>query len=396
MLENVTPIGLLSLLLAASPTTTAVKLWATSYNDHALYTLNLAHEGLTVTSKSLDCGSEPTWMTLDKRKSTLYCLNEGWGGQGGLTSYKVNKDSTLKTLDILPILKSPVSATLYGPNNNGLAIAHYDTSTFSSFDVKDTSKLALSQNETYTMAGPGPVPDRQDVPHLHHTIIDPTNKFMVVPDLGADRLHVYALQKGSIEWTEIDPVVALPGSGPRHGVFATAGPNTFFYVLNELSNTISGYKVTYAQDKLKMTLLFNFSSHGPGGSVPAGTKAAELKISPDQRFVIASSRGENSLMMPNLDPRNSTAVPSDPLITFKIDGSTGALVHVQTAAAGGRNPRGFNINKAGTLVASALQDDNRVVVFERDVCSGELVGVVGWATVGEGDGNGPNYTLFDE
>jgi 6-phosphogluconolactonase (cycloisomerase 2 family) len=129
------------------------------------------------------------------------------------------------------------------------------------------------------MAGPGPVPDRQDVPHLHHTIIDPTKRFMVVPDLGADLLRVYALQKGSIAWTEIDPVVALPGSGPRHGVFATAGPNTFFYVLNELSNTISGYKVTYAPGALKMTRLFDFSSHGPGGSVPAGTKAAELKIS---------------------------------------------------------------------------------------------------------------------
>lgn len=123
MLTNVTPKGLLSLLLVA-PSAATVKLWATSYNDHAIYTLNLAHQGLAVTSKSLDCGSEPTWMTLDKGKSTLYCLNEGWGGEGSLTSYKVNEDSTLKTIDILPVLKSPVSATLYGPNNNGLAIAH--------------------------------------------------------------------------------------------------------------------------------------------------------------------------------------------------------------------------------------------------------------------------------
>ncbi|KAK7940819.1 uncharacterized protein PG986_013206 [Apiospora aurea] len=388
--------GLLSLLLLLASPTAAVKLWATSYNDHAIYTLNLAGKGLTVTSKSLDCGSEPTWMTLDKGRSTLYCLNEGWGGEGSLTSYKINDDATLQTLDILPTLKSPVSASLYGPNNNGLAVAHYDTSTFSSFDVKDTSSLSLSQNETYTMAGPGPVPDRQDVPHLHHTILDPTKKFLVVPDLGADLLRVYALQKGSIEWAEIDPVKALPGSGPRHGVFATAGTKTFFYVLNELSNTITGYKVTYAKGALTMDRLFDFSSHGPGASVPAGTKAAELKISPDQRFVIASSRGENSLMMPNLDPRNSTAVPSDPLISFRIDRATGALAHVQTAPAGGRNPRGFNINRAGTLVASALQDDNRVVVFARDVRSGELTGVVGWAVVGERDGNGPNYTLFDE
>ncbi|KAK7988172.1 hypothetical protein PG989_008487 [Apiospora arundinis] len=397
MVNDVAPKGLLSLLLlTASPTAAAVRLWATSYNDHALYSLRLQYKDLSVTSKSLDCGSEPTWMTLDKGKSTLYCLNEGWGGNSSITSYKVNEDASLETLDILPVLKSPVSAELYGPNNNGLAVAHYDTSTFSSFDVKDTSSLALSQNETYTMAAPGPVPARQDVPHLHHTILDPSKRFMVVPDLGADLLRVYSLKRGSIAWTEIDPVQALPGSGPRHGVFATAGHNTFFYVLNELSNTISGYKVTYAHGALKMSRIFDVSSHGPGGSVPAGTSAAELKISPDQKFIIASSRGENSLTMPNFDPKNSTAIPSDPLISFKIDRATGSLTHVQTAPAGGRNPRGFSINKAGTLVAAALQDDNRVVVWERNISSGELVNIAGWATVGEGVGNGPNYALFDE
>lgn len=123
MVNDTIPRGLLSLLLVASPVA-AVRLWATSYNDHALYSLRLQYEGLTVTAKSLDCGSEPTWMTLDKGKSTLYCLNEGWGGNSSLTSYKVNEDASLETLDVLPVLKSPVSAALYGPNNNGLAVAH--------------------------------------------------------------------------------------------------------------------------------------------------------------------------------------------------------------------------------------------------------------------------------
>lgn len=68
----------------------------------------------------------------------------------------------------------------------------------------------------------------------------------------------------------------------------------------------------------------------------------------------------------------------------------------QIAPAGGRNPRGFSLNKAGTLVASALQDDNRVVIYKRNVMTGRLGGVVAYATVGEGDSNGPNYVLFNE
>ena len=69
---------------------------------------------------------------------------------------------------------------------------------------------------------------------------------------------------------------------------------------------------------------------------------------------------------------------------------------MQRAPAGGRNPRGFSLNKAGDLVASALQDDNRVVVYKRDVKTGLLGEAVAYATVGAGENNGPNYVIFDE
>ncbi|RYO83241.1 hypothetical protein DL766_004686 [Monosporascus sp. MC13-8B] len=394
MLLNSLSAGLLSLLLATP--SSAVLLWATSYNDHTVTSLNLKGRELKTVAKSTDCGSEPTWLTLNKGQSVLYCLNEGWGGASSITSYRTLADGTLETLDVLPVLKSPVSSTLYGPNKSGLAIAHYDTSTFSTFSVGDVRELALAQNETYTLAKPGPVPDRQSVPHLHDAILDPTGKFILSPDLGADLVRVYAVKPDSIEWTELDPVKAAPGSGPRHGAFAVAGKRTFFYLLNELSNTITGYRVTYkAGSALEFVRIFDVSSHGPGGSVPKGTLAAEIEVSPDQRFVLISSRFENSLTIPNFDKANSTRLPSDPIVSFKIDRS-GALELVQEAPAGGRNPRGFSLNRAGTLVASALQDDNRVVIIERDVRSGRLGKIVAWATVGEGQGNGPSYVLFNE
>lgn len=112
--------------------------------------------------------------------------------------------------------------------------------------------------------------------------------------------------------------------------------------------------------------------------------------------MVITSRGENSLTIPNFDTANTTALPSDPIISFAIDEKTGNLTHIQTSPAGGRNPRGFSLNKAGTMVASALQDDNRVVVIERDVKTGMLGKIVAHATVGVGDGNGPNLAIFDE
>jgi 6-phosphogluconolactonase (cycloisomerase 2 family) len=122
MLGDMMPTVLLSLLLAIPAS--ADILFATSYNDHALTTLNLKGSSLSVVSKSYDCGSEPTWLTLDYAKSVLYCLNEGWGGNASITSYKTGADGTLEKLDILPVLKSPVASTLFGPNNTELAVAY--------------------------------------------------------------------------------------------------------------------------------------------------------------------------------------------------------------------------------------------------------------------------------
>jgi 6-phosphogluconolactonase (cycloisomerase 2 family) len=122
MVKNMISVGLVALFLSVP--VSAVKLWATSYNDHALTTLELTGSSLNVLNKSADCGSEPTWLTLDKANSLLYCLNEGWGGAASLTSYKVNSDNSISTLDILPVLKSPVAASVYGPGHGGLAISH--------------------------------------------------------------------------------------------------------------------------------------------------------------------------------------------------------------------------------------------------------------------------------
>ncbi len=113
---------LLQFLLAAPAS--AEIIFATSYNNHALTALNLAGSSLTKVGEKLDCGSEPTWLTLDAANSVLYCLNEGWGGAASITSYKASASGALETLDVLPVLKSPVASTLFGTNSSRLAVAY--------------------------------------------------------------------------------------------------------------------------------------------------------------------------------------------------------------------------------------------------------------------------------
>jgi 6-phosphogluconolactonase (cycloisomerase 2 family) len=117
---------MISLTVLLATAVSAEVLYASSYNDHSVTVLNLdsAKGTLTAASRNYDCGSEPTWLTLDHAKSLLYCLNEGWGGKASITSYKTNADGSLVTLNVLPVLKSPVASTLYGPSNSGLAVAY--------------------------------------------------------------------------------------------------------------------------------------------------------------------------------------------------------------------------------------------------------------------------------
>lgn len=181
---------------------------------------------------------------------------------------------------------------------------------------------------------------------------------------------------------------------------------TYFYLASELANTVTGFEVTYNDDNtLDFTEVYLSSTHGLNGTVPNNeTTAAEIAISvrcsppsqvrrrqpcsysdhlqPDNKFLLVSSRGENTLKIPNFDPANSTEIVSDPIFTFEIDHSSGALTKIQQFPAGGRIPRQFSISADGSLVAVGLQSDGRVVVIGRDVETGLLTDFVASADVG--------------
>ncbi|KAI1876841.1 uncharacterized protein JN550_000913 [Neoarthrinium moseri] len=369
--------GLLSLQLVTP--SSATLLYVSSYAG-TITTLNLTVPSGDTSSASIDtiststrCASSPSWLTLDYPKSLLYCTNEGFTTPGSISSFKTNNDGSLVQLDQLDVILGPVSAVVFGEGGHGLALAHYSGSSFSTFSTADPSALAPLQNQTYTLSQPGPNATRQDAPHPHQALLDPTGQYILVPDLGADLVRVFRVDKGGVTWTAVDPLVAAPGSGPRHAAFLRTESHTLMYLISELANTITGYEVLYnSNSTLGFTKLFVTSTHGEGKSVPDGTSAAEITLTPDEKFLVVSSRGENSFTIPNFDSSNSTEIVSDALISFSVDHTSGNLTHVQSYPSGGRFPRQFSVNKAGNLVAVGLQSDSRVVIIERDVKTGVL------------------------
>lgn len=371
--------------LALPGQTAATLLYATTYLD-TITTLSLKGSSLQPIASTPGCGANSSWLTPDYANNRIYCLDEGLTTPNGtLSSFALTSNGTLSQLDIVDTLSGPVSGVIYGETGSGLALAHYSGSSVAAFDISDASSLAPVQAETYTLDAPGPNPNRQDAPHPHQALLDPTGQYLLVPDLGSDVVRLYSVDEAGLSFTELEPLAAVPGSGPRHGAFlVTEDGTTYFYLVGELSNTVTGFEVTYnADNTLDFTEVFVSSTHGLNETVPNNqTTAAEIAISPDNKFLLVSSRGEGTLKIPNFDPANSTEITSDPIFTFEIDHASGALTKVQQFPAGGSIPRQFSISADGSLVAVGLQNDGRIVVIGRDVETGLLTDFVAAVDVG--------------
>ncbi|RKF78272.1 putative 6-phosphogluconolactonase [Golovinomyces cichoracearum] len=321
---------------------------------------------------------QPSW--LEKSGETIFLANENFAGpNGSLLPLKTNETGELiATQQFMNIPAGPVSIVAFNQGKT-LAVAHY-ASAVSSYAL--SSDGSLKPLQTFFFQGPlGPHP-RQESPHPHQVILDPSEKFIVVPDLGSDLIRVFSIDDSG-HLTEQKPFAVTPGSGPRHGGFSQTGQGTeqktFFFLVSEIANTVASYAVSSADGSLNFTLIS--TSDVLNQASPPGLASAELIVSPDMRFVHTSARNATLLSIPNPSALNATAILSDTLQSWKIDQNTGSLTFQQLAPAGGRGPRHFSLNRDGTKAAVALNGDGRVVIYERNVESGDFGKMIASANV---------------
>ena len=371
------------LLVAISTHSLATNIFVSSYAG-TVTTLSLTESNgkysLTTTSVTNDCAPNPSWLTLDPQ-GYLYCLNEGLETiNGSLSTFKINNDGTLTHIQNITTISGPVSGVFYGsPSNQALALAHYTGSSVSSW-LLNSGNATLNQELTYTLSQPGPNPTRQDSPHEHEALLDPTGQYLLVPDLGADLVRVYTFNH-TLRLKELSAIKSSPGNGPRHATFynpygvACETCTAFLYVVNELAATVSLYQITYLANKggLDAKEITSYSTYPI--KAPAGTAPSEIWISPDNRFLLVGNRNDSSLTVNNPDPKNSTKIQSDTITTFTLE-KNGTLGQPQLAPSYGSFPRHFMTDKLGNLVAVGNQQSSEVVILARDTATGLIGDVV--------------------
>ncbi|KAI8807251.1 Lactonase, 7-bladed beta-propeller-domain-containing protein [Cladochytrium replicatum] len=159
---------------------------------------------------------------------------------------------------------------------------------------------------------------RQGIPTGHHSTQSTAPVFgkkivVAAPDLGDDRIKELTLdlETGALTDREADLVSPL-GSGPRHTQFHPFN-SSVLYAINEVASTVSVF------DFAQKTLLATYNNL-PANFTGTNT-AAEIVVHPNGRFLYASNRGHNSV------------------VVYKIDQETFLLTQIDIVPSGGAFPR---------------------------------------------------------
>jgi 6-phosphogluconolactonase len=195
-------------------------------------------------------------------------------------------------------------------------------------------------------------PKRQTQPHAHGIYTDPANRFVLVPDLGLDKVMVYRFDAatGSLEANEPPFAPLAPGSGPRHLTISPTGH--FVYVINELTCTLSTF--SYDQQRGVLTEIQTVSTLPNEVPLEAGFTAAEVYLHPSGRFLYGSNRGHDSLTVYAVQPKKGT------------------LTFVENVPSRTAVPRGFGIDPTGNYLIVGGQQSDDAAVFRIDSDTGRL------------------------
>ncbi len=291
---------------------------------------------------------EPAFFVLTPDGSRLYTCNSGT--PGGLSAYAVEPHTGRLTL-INRVLAGGGDTSFITLDRTGryVLVANYDGGNVAVFALRPDGAIGdWTGFDQHT--GRSVNPRRQAHAYAHAIVLDPTNRFVLVPDLGVDRLYIYRFDGNSGALTPNEPAFAAisPGSGPRHVRFHPNG--RWVYLINEIASTIIAFSWDSTNGRLAPFQTIT--------TLPADFKGvsacAELEIHPNGRLLYCSNRGDDSLA------------------GFAIDQDTGRLTPVEHVSSGGKSPRNFAFDPTGRWIIVTNHDSNNALVFRVDTATGRL------------------------
>ena len=305
---------------------------------------------------SVDAGANPSFLAIHPNGRVLYAVNEleKYNGRptGAVSAFTIAGDTgALTRLNEQPSEGGAPCYVSLDRSARVVLVANYAGGSVALLPIQGNGVLAPAAH-VIQHTGTGPNAERQEAPHAHCILPDPSNRFALAADLGADRVFVYRLDLDgkSLRHVEGGDAVMRPGAGPRHITFHPTLPLVF--VANELDSTVATLRFDTERGALAP---LDTRSTVPAGWTGRGTNyPADIHVASNGRSLYVSNRGHNSIAV------------------FSVAESTGALALEQVVSTEGDWPRNFTIDPSGRWLLVANQRSDSIVVFGRDPHNGRL------------------------
>jgi 6-phosphogluconolactonase len=293
--------------------------------------------------------ASPTFLAINPKAAYLYAISESKAAT--VTAFGIPSGAGKLTYinDSSAVGRGSAHVSV---NHDGRSVfvANYGGGSIASFLVEKNGGLSPAVSHfQYT-----PVDDTPEhkAPHAHCVTPSPDGRWLIVNDLGSDRILVYHLNPATAELTPNDPPfwAARNKSGPRHFVFHPNG--RWAYNVNELDSTVD--LLYWDAKRGTLTPHGNFISTLPADFPKDTAFCSEILVSPDGRFVYVGNRRNETIAVLNVNPKDGT------------------VVLAQLVPHGGKSARHVTLDPSGRWLLVANQDSNGIVVMRRDAATGKL------------------------
>jgi 6-phosphogluconolactonase len=281
----------------------------------------------------------PSFLALAPSGQVLYAVDEQ---EDGKVSAAKLTESGLTLINSQPSRGAGPTHLCVHPSGRYVLSANYDSGSVVVHPVRADGGLA-PPSDLVVHTGSGPDHERQQEPHAHQIVPDPTGRYLLSVDLGTDTVYSYQLDLNTGKLTQRHTSRLRAGSGPRHLAFSVDG--RFAFVAAELGGTV--ISCHYADGVLTPV------AEQPSVPGASGNQPGEVVVHPDGKHVYTSNRGPDS-------------------VSIFVVGPDGHLTARGQVPCGGRNPRFIGLDPVGGYLYSANQDSATVTTMAVESNTGAL------------------------
>ena len=292
----------------------------------------------------------PSWLLTNRDGNVLYALH---ADEDYASSYAIDRSNgRLTPLNSASTGgRNGVSAKL-DPTEKFLIVANYASGTVAVLPVATDGSLGEAVH-VYDLPGEARPRHRighQGSSHPHDIVLDPSGRFVVVPDKGLDRVFVFKFdsRQGRLSSAGRGYMDARSGAGPRHMAFHPT--RAAAWVLNELDSTITTCRW---DGRWGILMPFVVTSALPGGFT-GDNQTAEIEFVAASSTLYVSNRGHDSVAM------------------FRVNRTTGVPRPIGWQPIGGKDPRLFVLDPGGRSLYAANLSSDTIRCFHMDERTGAL------------------------